>query len=139
MSTLKINHLAVLVCVVLMFAIGFLWYGQLFGAQWMQMVGLDMELAKANAPGPSVWIINIISCVAPLYSLAWVLTKLNTSSGVQGAAIGFVLSFTFHLLPQMTSNMFAQFPNGLVWITCGYALTCMTLSGFILGAWTKKA
>lgn len=34
--------------------------------------------------------------------------------------------------------MFAREPYGLAWITGGYALACATLSGFILGAWTKR-
>ena len=37
---LKINHLAVWLCVILLFVLGFLWYGPFFGDQWMEMVGL---------------------------------------------------------------------------------------------------
>ena len=139
MNSIKINHLAILVCVVLMFALGFLWYGPLFGAQWIQMVDIDMEAAQANPPGAGLWVTNLVSCVAPLYALAWLFAKINTTSGIQGAIIGFVISFCFHLLPEMTSNMFAQQPYGLAWITGGYSLASMTLSGFIIGAWTKKS
>ena len=138
MSELKINHVAVLVCVIIMHALGFLWYGQLFGAQWMGMVGLDMATAQANAPGAEVWVLNFISSVVPLYMLAWLFTKLNVNTGVQGALIGFLITFSFHHLPEMNNNMFAQAPNGLAWITGGYSMVAITLSGFILGAWKKK-
>lgn len=115
-----------------------MWYGSLFGERWMAMVNIDIETALANPPGAGVWITNIISCIAPLYMLAWIFTKLNVTSGVQGAVIGFLIIFSFHHLPTMVSNMFAQAPYGLAWITGGYELVGMSISGFILGAWTKK-
>jgi hypothetical protein len=37
----------------------------------------------------------------------------------------------------MVTNMFAQQPYGLAWITGGFDMVGMTISGFILGAWTK--
>jgi hypothetical protein len=139
MNELKINHLAILVCVAIMFGLGFLWFGTLFGAQWMSMVGLDMETARNNPPGAGVWITNLVSAVAPLYVLAWLFTKLNVTSGARGAGIGLVISFAFHHLSTMNNNMFAGDPYALAWITGGYSLVAMTISGFVLGAWTKKA
>ena len=138
MNELKINHLAVVVCVVIMFAIGFLWYGPLFGERWMSMVKIDMAAVEANPPGMGIWITNIVSCVASLYMLAWLFTKLNVTEGLRGAMLGFLISFCFHHLNEMNSNGFAGAPYGLAWITGGYSLVSMTISGFILGAWTKK-
>ncbi len=80
MKTLKINHAAVWVCVVLSFVLGFLWYGPLFGDPWMEMVGLDQATIEANPPGAGIWITNLISSVLPLYVLAWLLVKLNVTS-----------------------------------------------------------
>ena len=138
MNNLKINHLAVLVCVILMHVLGFLWYGPLFGEQWMAHVGYDMAKVEANPPGVSIWIMNFVAVVAPLYVLAWLFTKLDVTSGIRGAAIAFLISFAFHHLPTMSGNMFADMPYGLAWITGGYNLVAMAISGFVLGAWTKK-
>ena len=137
MNNFKINHLAVIVCIVLLHALGFLWYGALFGEKWMSLIGIDMATAGANPPSPLVWVLNFIAVVAPLYLLAWLFTKLNITSGVQGAIIGFLISFCFHHLWEMNNNMFAGAPYGLAWITGGYSLVAFALSGFILGAWTK--
>ena len=133
-----INHLAILVCVILLFGLGFLWYSYLFAETWMEMVGLDLAVVEANPPGAAVWITNLISTVVPLYVLAWLFGKMNVSSGIQGAGIGLLITFSFPFLSQMTGNMFAQNPYGLTWITGGYDMVAMTLSGFILGAWQKK-
>ncbi len=134
----KINHLAILVCVVLLFALGFVWYGPLFGEAWMGMVGLDQAAVEANPPGAGIWTSNVISTVIPLYVLAWLLGKLNVESGLEGAGIGLLITFSFVFLSMMTGNLFAQNPYALSWITGGFDMTAMTLSGFILGTWTKK-
>lgn len=138
MNNLKINHLAVLVCVIILHVLGFFWYGPLFGEQWMAMVGLDMTAMEGNAPGVGVWISNFVASVAPLYMLAWLFTKLDVTSGIRGAGIAFLITFCFHHLSLMSGNMFAEEPYGLAWIIGGFSLTGLTISGFILGAWTKK-
>ena len=135
---LKVNHLAVIVCLVLSFGLGFLWYGPLFGEQWMAMVGLDLATIEANPPGAGVWITNVISSIIPLYVLAWLFTKLGTDSGIKGAFIGFLIAFSFIFLSRMTSDMFAKAPYALSWITGGFDMVFLTIAGFVLGAWTKK-
>ena len=77
-TTLKINHLAVLVCLILSFVLGFLWYGPIFGDAWMGMVGLDLATIEANPPGAAIWITNVISSLVPLYVLAWLFVKLDS-------------------------------------------------------------
>lgn len=137
MNTLKINHLAVLVCVILLHVIGFLWYGPLFGEKWMGMVDIDPASAQSGSMEAGLWITNLIASVAAVYLLAWLLARLNVTSGAQGAIIAFLVTFCIFHLSEMRGNMFAGFPYGLAWITGGFNLVGNTLSGFILGAWTK--
>ena len=137
MNNLKINHLAVLVCVVLLHALGFLWYGPLFGEQWMAMVEMDPENMDGGGEA-GLWITNFIASLAPLYLLAWLFTKLNVTTGARGAAIAFLITFCFYHLSTMRDNMFEGEHYGLAWIIGGFSLVGMTLSGFILGAWTRK-
>ncbi len=46
---LQINFLAILVCIVSNFAIGFISYGPLFGRPWMAEVGLDPDTPPSGA------------------------------------------------------------------------------------------
>jgi hypothetical protein len=138
MNNLKINHLAVWICIVLMHAFGFLWYGPLFGEKWMVLVGMDQETMQQESMSAGIWILNSVAIIAPIYLLAWLLARMNITSGLQGALITFLITFSFHHLPLMNANMFAGQPYGLAWITGGYSLTWLTVSGFILGAWTKR-
>jgi hypothetical protein len=89
-------------------------------------------------PGISLWIMNLVSVVGQVYILAWVLAKLDVSSGMRGAAIAFLLTFCLHHLPLMSGNMFAGEPYGLAWITGGFGLVGLTICGFILGSWIKR-
>jgi len=135
---LRINHLAILVCFLLLTGLGFLWYGSvLFGDPWMEMVGLDRATVEANPPGASIWVTNVIATLAPLYVLAWLFIKMGVDSGIRGAGIGLLISFSFIFLSKMTGDLFARNPYALSWITGGYDMVALTVSGFILGAWTK--
>lgn len=138
-SSQKINHAAILVSVIVLFAIGFLWYGVLFGDQWMRMVELDMAEAEGESGNAGIWITNLVATVVPLYVLAWLFLKLNVASGLEGAGIGLLIGFAFIFLSRMTSDMFAQNPYGLSWIVGGNSMVNLTVAGFILGAWKKRA
>lgn len=138
MENLKINHAAVWVCVVIMFALGFVWYGPLLGEPWMNYVGLTMEDASSTEGMTGVWISNIISSVLSMYLLAWLLVKLGVNTGIKGAFIGLKIAFIFIFLTIMINNMFAHAPYGLSWIIGGFSIVGFTINGFIFGAWTKK-
>lgn len=137
MKELTINHLAVWVSIILLHVLGFLWYGPLFGEPWMRMVGLDMATVEANPPGASIWISNFIATVIPVYVLAWLFTKLEVTSWLRGAGLGLLISFSFIFLSTLTHDLFAQNPYGLTWITAGFNMVALTVTGAILGAWTK--
>ncbi len=137
MKELKINHLAVLVAVVLQFALGFLWYSVLFEEAWMSAVGFDMATIEADPAGAEEWITNIISAVVSMYVLAWLFTKINVTSLVQGLFIGLLIGFSFVILSTMTSGMFAKDPYGLAWITAGFTTVGLGIGGAVFGAWKK--
>ena len=137
MKELKINHLAVLVAVVLQFVLGFLWYGPLFGEAWMGMVGLDQATIEADPAGAEEWITNTVTAVVSMYVLAWLFTRINVTSLVQGLLIGLLIGFSFVLLSIMTSGMFAKDPYGLAWITGGFTTIGLAVGGAVLGAWKK--
>ncbi len=137
MGKLKINHAAVWVSIVLLHVLGFLWYGMLFQDQWMALVGLDLATVEANPPGGGVWMTNTVATVIPVYVLAWLFTKIDVNSALQGAGIGLLIGFSFVHLSTMTNDMFAQNPYGLSWITGGFSMVSLAVAGLILGAWRK--
>lgn len=139
MNTTKINHLAVWVSIIVAHALGFLWYGLLFNEPWMRLTGITAEKAAVNSPGAAIWILNAVAIISPIYLIAWLFSKLNISDGLRGSLIAFLIAFTFHHLPLMNSNMFAQQPYALAWIDGGYVVAYSTIAGFILAVWTKRS
>jgi len=139
MKELKINYLAVLVAIILQFALGFLWYGPLFGEPWVEMVGLDMATVEANPPGAGIWITNVVAAALAMYVLAWLFVKLKVESLLKGIWIGFVIGFSFVLMSGMVSGMYADDPYWLNWITTGNTTLGLMLGGAVLGAWRKYA
>lgn len=87
MNNLKINHVAVWLCIILMHGFGFLWYGPSFGEKWMAIVNLDQATMQEESMNAGVWIMNSVAIIAPIYLLAWLLTRMNIVSGVHGAVI----------------------------------------------------
>ena len=138
MEKLKINHAAVWVGVVVLFVLGFTWYGPLFGEQWMEFVGLTMADAENMDGALGIWISNVVSSVASMYLLAWLFSKIGINTGFKGALLGLEIAFIFIFLTIMVNNMFAHAPYGLAWIIGGFSMFGFTINGFILGAWTKK-
>ena len=137
MKELKINHLAVLVGVVLQFVLGFLWYGPLFEAPWMEMVGLDMATLDANPLGAGVWITNVVASAAAVYLLAYIFVKMNVNSLLKGLLWGLEIGFVFVLLDAMRTGMYNQDPYWLAWISGGFTTVGLGLAGLVLGAWKK--
>lgn len=136
---LKINHVAAIVCIIVMHILGFLWYGPLFGEKWMAMVDIDLSGVETGSWQGGLWLTNLVSCASQVYLLAWLFTKLNVTSGSRGAIIAFLVTFCMHHLPLMSGNMFQMEPYGLAWITGGFGLVALSICGFILGAWTKRS
>jgi hypothetical protein len=138
MEQLKLNHGAIWVSIIWMFVLGFLWYGPLFGERWMGLEGFTMEEAMANPVGADVWISNVLASAAGIYLLAWLFTKMNISTLINGLVMGVIIGFIFNLLPTMVNNFFAYRPYGIAWITGGFQTVGWGVAGLILGVWTKK-
>ncbi len=138
MENLKINHAAVWVGVVVLFALGFVWYGPIFGEQWMEYVGMTMADAENMDGAMGMWISNVVLSVSTMYLLAWLIAKLGIDSGFKGALLGLEIAFVFIFLTIMVNNMFAQAPYGLAWILGGFSMVGFTINGFLFGSWTKK-
>jgi hypothetical protein len=137
MSKLKINHIAVWVNVVILHALGFVWYGPLFGDPWMEMVGITLEEAESGSANMGMWITNTVSTIITVYALAWLFTKMNVDSAVKGLLMGLLIAIAFNFMPAMSGNMFEQSPYWLAYVTGGFNMVGWGIAGLILGAWKK--
>ena len=135
MKELKINHGAVWVIVVLGQAIPMLWYG-IFSEQWMSLTGLTEEDAMSGGSTP--YVVSIVTAIAFGYMLAWVFTRMNVRTWTDGLKTGFIMGFPIAILGTMTMYLFSMQPYALTWIDGGQNLIIWTVSGALLGGWTKE-
>ncbi|MEQ9217782.1 MAG: DUF1761 domain-containing protein [Cyclobacteriaceae bacterium] len=135
MKELKINHGAVWVIVVLGQAIPMLWYG-IFSEQWMSLTGLTEEDAMSGGSTP--YVVSIVTAIAFGYMLAWVFKRMNVRTWTDGLKTGFIMGFPIAILGTMTMYLFSMQPYALTWIDGGQNLIIWTVSGALLGGWTKE-
>jgi len=134
---MKTNYLAVVVCAVVYWLLGGLWYGLLFSKRWMALE----NMTEAQAQGMNVALAYIITFVLNLL-MAYVLAQLclwrNANTLGRGAAIGVLLWVGIVAPITYTTYMYEMRPKELFAINEFYPLVGLCLMGAILGAWTKK-
>ena len=134
---MKTNYPAVVVCAVVYWMAGGLWYGLLFGPRWMALENMTIEQGKSmNSALP--YIITFILDLLIAYALAQLCIWRNANNAGRGAAIGLLLWIGFVGPITYTTNMYEMRPKELFAINEFYPLAGLVLMGAILGAWTKK-
>lgn len=135
---MKTNYFAVVVCAVVYWLLGGLWYGLIFSKRWMELE----NMTEAQARGMDVALAYIITFVLNLL-MAYVLAQLcswrNANTLGRGAAIGVLLWVGIVAPITYTTHMYEMRPNELFAINEFYPLVGLCSMGAILGAWTKKA
>jgi hypothetical protein len=134
---MKTNYLAVIVCAIVYWLIGGLWYGLLFTKPWMTLEGPAAQSANMNPILPYVITLALNLLIA--FVLAQICAWRNANTAARGSAIGILLwlgivgpiTFTTYMYEGRSKELFA--------INEFYPLVGLCVMGAILGAWTKEA
>lgn len=134
----SINYMAVAAAAVVNMALGFLWYGPLFGKQWMKMMGLsreDMEKAKKSGAMPKLYVIAAVGVLVMAYVLSH-FTQLggNTTAG-EGAMVGFWIWLGFIATTTLSSVLWESKSWSLYALNNGYYLVLLLINGTLLAVW----
>lgn len=130
-----INWLAIVAATIATMALGAVWYGPLFGKQWMKLEGLS-EADVNNADGsPKVYtqmgIIALITSVA----IAALVRALDVTAFVDllvlGALLGVVLRGATHYI----HDGFSARKPGVTLIHTGYDAVVVVVMTIIVGLW----
>ena len=134
-----INWLAVIVCVIVSFAVGFVYFSpKVFFDIWWKALG------KKGQPGMQsmglTWGLTALASIVEAVAMAFMVTSIGGlmpggPNLVNGALVGFMLWLGFTAATSLTNRLFAG--HGLkVWaIEAGNHLIVLVLFGAILGAW----
>ena len=135
-----VNWIAVLVAVVLLEAIGYLWYGMVFSSAWtaeMSAIGLKPD-TSASAQTTSI-ALGALLIVVEVLGLAWLMRRLETTNWRVGALDGFTAWFFFGLTTQGMEYVYMGFTPTLMAINCGQLLVSYVVAGAVLGGLKFRA
>ena len=127
-----LNWLAIIVATVMSFALGFLWYGPVFGKAWLDALGKTVD--ELN-PSPTPFIISavttLITCVAAALLIHW----LNIGTWMGGAGIGLLIGIGFIAASTASDAAFCGWSWKLVAIQGSYRVVYSVLMGVVLALW----
>jgi hypothetical protein len=132
---ISINHLAVIVSAVVMFAISALWYSPLlFGRKWQSLLGFTTEqLRKGNVA--SIYGFTFIAFIVGAYVLANFISLTNTTTVAGGLETAF-WSWLGFIATTMLINYAYQRKSYALWaVDAGHQLVAFCAAGVILALW----
>jgi hypothetical protein len=133
MQNVVLNHPAIIAAAILAFIIGGVWYGPLFGKQWMREVGLTPETAAA-ANQAKIFGLAFLWTLVMAYNLGFFLGDPSIGLAM-GAAYGFATGFGWTAMGLFIVGLFERRSAKLMMINGGYMTVTLTLMGLIIGAW----
>ncbi|MEQ9035021.1 DUF1761 domain-containing protein [Gracilimonas sp.] len=133
-----INWLAVVAASLVGFAIGFVWYGPLFGKKWMASVGMTEEDAQNGNMG-KIFGFTLIFQFIMAFCLAMFFygdpASAEMINGSNGAFYGFLTGFGWVATAIGVNALYEQKSWTYIFINGSFWIVVFTLMGLILGAW----
>jgi hypothetical protein len=130
------NVIALIVAAVVAQILGMLWYGPVFGKQWLGFMGWSKADAdKRMKEGKKNMIIAFVGSLVTAYVFSMILGQLGTVGFSAGAVVGFWVWLGFLATTQMGSVLWEGKPKGLYYLNTLFSLVNLALMGGILAAW----
>lgn len=132
----SINHLAVIVCAIVLWVLGAAWYSPvMFAKKWSALIGIKRE--PGNREGLLLGMTASFICdVVTSFILANLIVWSNVPKGFgQGAVIGVLAWIGFNAAPNLPQGLYEKRPFKLFAINSGYWLVGLFIVGGILGIW----
>src|SRR3972149_2803979 len=130
MAAIQVNLMAVLVCSIVTFILGALWYSPLlFAKKWTELLGKTSEELKKGAD-PMMYVMAFILGFMTCFALAFVINLSKVSTFYDGALVGAMCWIGFAGATSYSNQViFVQRPVALWSIDSGYNLVSFMISG----------
>ncbi|MBI3379317.1 DUF1761 domain-containing protein [Candidatus Gottesmanbacteria bacterium] len=136
MPQIDVNWLAIFVSAVVSMVIGFLWYGPLFGKQWMKLMDMtEKNMQGAKKGMQAMYAKSFVTMLVLGYVLAVFVGISGDGNVTEGALTGFWLWLGFMATTGFTETLFSGKSMNLFFINTGYQLAYMLVMGGMLAAW----
>lgn len=134
---LSVNWVAVLAAAIVNMALGFLWYGPIFGKAWMKLSGLtDAKLNEMKNKGmSSTYVLSMLGALVMAFVMAQFVSLSGASTVTDGALLGFWAWLGLVAPVQLTQVLYEGKSWNLFFINTGYYLVSLKLMGAVLASW----
>ena len=138
MDISNINFWAVIAATLSTFAVGWLWYGPLFGKAWVDAIDMtEEELQQGNMA--KIFGFAFIFELIMAFNLAMFLTgspeaAAQVNAGM-GAFYGFLTGFGWIFFALAVNSLYEQKSWKYIFVNGGYWSVAFTIMGLIIGAW----
>ena len=130
------NYLAILVSAFVGMAVGFFWYGPLFGKVWVKLSGFTKEqMAEAQAKGMGkTYALTVLALLITCYILSLFIVEfsLTTSEALRFAFLGW-LAFIVPTMANMV--LWDGKPGKLYFLNIAERLVSLLLITLVLSSW----
>jgi hypothetical protein len=130
-----VNWIAVVVAVVLMQALGFLWYGPLLGEAWLAA----MPAPPADDNMTTTMVLGVLNTVIVAVGLAWLFARLGVTGLMPALATAFLVWLFFSFTTMAIDYLYLGHNARLVAINMGYQLVSYLVAGAVLGLMRRRA
>ncbi len=135
---IEVNYVAVILAAIASMAVGFVWYGPLFGKQWMKEKGFTKEnMEKAKKEMGKWYALTAILAIISAYVLAHVMALSKKFYGYPMLQTGLTSAFWMWLgfvMPvQTTASIFGGRNWKLLGIDTGHNLASLLVMGVVIG------
>lgn len=136
-----VNAGSTLLIALIIFVLGFLWYGPIFGNLWIKLSKMPAaEVAKAKKKGmKGMWksmFLNFLGNFLMVYVLTGIIVLLGITSPLQGAMVGFWVWIGFFASTTLLGGVLWEGkPWGLFALNGLYWLVSLKLAGFLAVLW----
>ena len=135
MLIFDINWFAILICMILNMGIGAVWYGPLFGKQWMEELGLSEDDLKSGNPAKDYGFAFLNSFLMA-FVMANVLTWATVSNIGTGVFVGLLMWLGFTGFSFGVNHAFENRSIKIWLINSGMYLVGLLVMGAVLVAWS---
>lgn len=131
----EINHIAVLVCAIILWILGAAWYSPaLFAKKWMELIGVTREPGKRDGLLLGMTA-SFIGDLVMSFVLANIVVWAHITGFGRGAVLGVLMWIGFIAAPNLPQGLYEKRPFKLFAINSGYWLVGLPIVGGILASW----
>ena len=130
-----VNWLAVLVAGILPMVVGFLWYGPVFGKQWLALMETTTEEIQKDFNPLKTHGASFVLSLVTAYALAQLLATMGGSGAMAGVHVGLLVTVGFVLNVGYQGVAYEQRKPGIFGLGMGFNAVSLIGQAVVLAVW----